>query len=169
MEVRVCIRNLDWEENCALMEEAWFALPVCSDDLRETIGLDEDSGSYIITDFEFPIDINEQESVEGINYLYQQVKALEDSHIYSGLSDLLRSGYFGSIDELVREKGNIRFWHGCTELSDVAFEKVKAGHFGELDAFWYPFLRYNALANYLYTIGGSAYIASSKGYFEYVH
>jgi len=143
---------------------AWFSLPIDFEDVAEKIGLNAEYEEYAIHDYELPFRIGEYGSIEELNRLYGLVQELEDTPIYDALSELLASGCFHNIEDLVEKQDHIRHWGGCQDMSDVAYECVEEGYLGEIPERIQWYIDYEKLGRDM-EINGS-FIDTRHGIFE---
>jgi len=143
---------------------AWFSLPIDFEDVAEKIGLNAEYEEYAIHDYELPFQIGEYTSIEELNRLYGLVQELEDTPIYDVLSELLSSGCFHNIEDLIEKQDDIRHWGGCQDMSDVAYECVEEGYLGEIPERIQWYIDYEKLGRDM-EINGS-FIDTRHGIFE---
>jgi len=142
---------------------AWFTPPIDYEDMKEKLGPDAE-WNYIIRHYDLPFDIEEDTKIEELNYLCGLVNELEGTPLYDALPDLLSSGYFGDIRELVSRQDDIRYWYDCTCLADVAYDSVHEGYFGEVPEYLQMFINHDRLG---WAIGvNGIFVCTSKGVFE---
>jgi len=111
---------------------AWFYPPISFEDVAEKIGLNAEYEEYAIHDYELPFHIGEYTSIDEINRQCALVEEIECGDLYDVLPELLSSGYFHDIEDLVEKQDDIRFWSGCADMSDVAYKCVEEGYLGDI-------------------------------------
>ena len=111
---------------------AWFSLPIDFEDVAEKIGLNAEYEEYAIHDYELPFQIGEYINIDELNRLYGLVEELEGTDLYDALPALLSSGCFHNLEDLVERQDDIRYWGGCHDMSDVAYESVEDGYLGDI-------------------------------------
>ena len=162
--MRVYIVNLD-KYNKGERTGVWFRPPIDFEHMREVLALGPGDGGYMITDCELPFPIGHFASIDELNYLCDLVEGLEGEPFYAVLEELLRSGEFNGLEGLVERKDDIIHHAGCSEMEDIAREKVENGEYGEVSEklkAWY--IDYEAIARDE-EINGT-FIGTSKGIFE---
>jgi len=143
---------------------AWFTLPVCHEDVAEKIGLNAEYEEYAIHDYELPFEIGEYTSIDELNRLCGLVEELDGTEIYDALSELLASGCFRNIEDLVEKQDDIRYWSGCHDMSDVAYECVEEGYLGDVPERVQWYIDYEKLGRDM-EINGT-FIDTKQGIFE---
>jgi len=163
MEMQVYIANLG-KYNEGELVGAWFTPPIDYEDVAEKIGLNAEYEEYAIHDYELPFQIGEYTSIDEINRLCGLVEELEDTPVYDALSELLASGCFNGIEDLVEKQDDVRHWGGCHGMEDVAYECVEEGYLGEIPERVQGYIDYERLGRDL-EINGT-FIDTRKGIFE---
>ena len=163
MKMRVYIANLG-KYNEGELVGAWFAPPIDFEDVVEKLGLNGTYEEYAIHDYELPFKIGEYVSVDEINRLCELVEGLEDTPLYDALSELLSSGCFNGIEDLVEKQDDIRHWSSCEDMSDVAEEYVEDGLLGEIPEKLQGYIDYEKLGRDMEING--AFINTRNGIFE---
>ena len=161
--MQVYIANLGkYTENEAV--GAWFTLPVSYEHVAERIGLNAEYEEYAIHDYELPFKVGEYISIEELNRLYELVEELEGTDLYDVLPELLSSGCFSDIEDLIEKQDDIRHWAGCHDMSDVAYECVEEGYLGDIPERIQGYIDYEKLGRDLEIEG--TIIDTRKGIFE---
>lgn len=109
MEMRVHITNYH-QNNDTQMQSATFTLPIQIDELKDKLNLSPND-SYIITDYELPFDISQEESIDEINRLYHIANELSDFFPLEDIPALIKT-YFNDIDELYDQKDTLLYIAG---------------------------------------------------------
>ena len=143
---------------------AWFYPPISFEDVAEKIGLNAKYEEYAIHDYELPFRIGEYTSIDEINRLCALVEELEDSDVYDALPELLASGCFSDIEDLVEKQDDIRYWAGCADMSDIAYEYVEEGYLGDIPERIQWYIDYEKLGRDM-EINGT-FIDTRRGIFE---
>ena len=143
---------------------AWFRLPVDPEDVAEKIGLSSKYEEYAIHSYELPFDVREYESLDRLNYLCGLVEELEGTPLYDALPELLASGCFYGLEDLVGQQDEICHWADCYDMSDVARNLVEDGCFGEVSESLMGYLDYERLGQNLEI--GKTFIETKQGIFE---
>ena len=146
---------------------AWFAPPICHEDVAEKLGLNAEYEEYAIHDYELPFQIGEFTSIDEINRLCALVEELEGTPLYDVLGELLSSGCFHNVEDLVERQDEIRHWHGCWDMSDVAYECVEEGYLGDIPERIEYYIDYEKLGRDM-EINGT-FIDTRHGIFEVYH
>jgi len=143
---------------------AWFSLPIDYEHVAEKIGLNAEYEEYAIHDYELPFRIGEYIGIDELNRLYRLVEELEGTLLYDVISELMASGCFHNIEDLVEKQDDIRHWGGCHDMSDVAYECVEEGYLGEIPERVQWYIDYEKLGRDM-EINGT-FIDTRKGIFE---
>lgn len=109
MEMRVHTTNYH-QNNDTQMPSATFTLPIQIDELKDKLNLSPND-SYIITDYELPFDISQEESIDEINRLYHIANELSDFFPLEDIPALIKT-YFNDIDELYEQKDTLLYIAG---------------------------------------------------------
>jgi len=119
---------------------------------------------YAIHDYELPFSVGEYESLDRLNHLYELAEELEGTPLYDALPELLASGCFDGLEGLVGRQDDIRHWHDCQDMSDVAYECVEEGYLGEIPESLTRYIDYEKLGRDMELEG--TYIETNQGIFE---
>ena len=163
MDMQVYIANLGKYTEGELVG-AWFTPPICHEEVAEKIGLSSEYEEYAIHDYELPFKIGEYTSIDEINRLCALVEELEGTLLYDVLEELLSSGCFHGVEDLVEKQDDIRHWAGCNAMSDIAYECVEEGYLGEIPERIQMYIDYEALGRDMELNG--TFIDTRHGIFE---
>ena len=108
---------------------AWFNLPIDPEGVAEKIGL---YAEYAVHNYLLPIEVGDYESIERLNHLYVLVEELNGTPLYGVLRELMASGHFDGLEDLVARQDDIRIWPDCHNMSDVARKYVEEGYFDQI-------------------------------------
>lgn len=133
----------------------WFSAPINIEEVKETLGLEDEQGGYIIHDYELPFYISSEEPLERINEIYYELTGVNE-RILLDLREVLEM--FGSIDELVENVRNIYLYDDVYSLEDLAERLVEDGVYGEVPEKLRYHIDYASIAaefesNWKYVIG----------------
>jgi len=143
---------------------AWFVPPIDEEDMAEKIGLNAHFEEYAIHGYDLPFEIGEYISIDEINHLCALVDELGGTPLYDALSELLSSGCFSDIEDLVEKQDDIQYWSGCHDMSDVAYECVEDGYLGAVPEHIQMYIDYEKLGRDM-EINGT-FIDTRHGIFE---
>lgn len=155
-EVRVYIANLGKYAEGELVG-AWFTLPVNEEEVIEKIGLNEQYEEYAIHDYESPYDISEHTSIEELNQTYEAYESIEDDFVKEHCGEIARYFSVGGLEELADCQSDI-IVHSCDSESDLAYEYVEDGLFGEVPEHLVNYLDYEAIGRDIVLEGNFAEI-----------
>jgi len=108
---------------------AWFSLPIDPEDVAEKIGRQEE---YAVHYYELPVEVGDNESIERLNRIYRLAEELNGTPLYDEQSELMASGYFDSLEDLIERQDDIRNWPECRDMSDVARRYVEENYFDKI-------------------------------------
>lgn len=141
----------------------WVNLPC--DDLEavyKNIGINERYEEKFITDFEtdFGFDVPEYASIEELNELAKRINDLEE-YQKEALQAFLYNSY--SLEDAITEVENNNFiiHYDCTEMSDIAYELIDEGIYGNIPDNLINYIDYDAIGRDL-EIEGNYYFINNN-------
>ena len=144
---------------------AWFNVPVNMEELKETLGLNEEYEEYAIHDYDLPFEISEYESIEEINRRCRMLDEVPEEML-GDLKDI-QGAFFTSFDEMMEHLGDIVYYGGCEDMTDLAMYMIRdCNMWGEIPEKVLNYIDYEAVGRDL-EIGGF-YLIASRGIFEYM-
>lgn len=163
-DMKIYIANLG-KYNEGELVGAWFSFPVDEEEVSERIGLNAEYEEFAIHDFEAPFPIDEYESIDCLNKIYEALQEIEGTPIYDELEEIL--GYwFKDIEELVEHAEDIICYSDCSTMAEVAEYYVEeTGMLSALPENMRYYFDYAALGRDMEIEGN--YLITSHGIFEY--
>lgn len=164
-DMQVYIANLG-KYNEGELVGSWFSFPVDLEEVAERIGLNEEYEEFAIHDYELPFPIDEYESINRLNNIYEQLQEIEGEALYDVLDEIL--GYwFKDIEELLENKDDIICYPDCGSMEEVAeYYADDTGLLESLPENLRYYFDYAALGRDM-ELGGN-FLVTSHGVFEYV-
>lgn len=120
VEIKIFVTNLGKRAN-GIKQGKWFTLPTSYEEIAEEIEL-EDQEEYLIQDFDAPFTINEQDSIDHLNYLAELFDEHASSPVIDYIGELVSDGYYGSVEEALEAIDDITVYEGCSNMTDVAYD-----------------------------------------------
>ncbi|WP_423363098.1 antirestriction protein ArdA [Mycoplasma sp. P36-A1] len=163
-ELSVYITNLG-KYNEGEIVGAWFNLPVDFEEVKETIGLNDEYEEFAIHDYELPVKISEYTSINELNELASKLQELEGTPIYDCIDEIMNN-WFNILDEIIEHQVDIICYSDCHSTEDLAryfIEELRL--FGEISDKLEPYIDYMKLGRDLDIEGN--YILSKNGVLEY--
>lgn len=127
VEIKILVTNLGKVAN-GIKQGKWFTLPASYEEIAEEMELEEQD-EYLIQDYEAPFTINEQDSIDHLNYLAELFDEHASSPVIDYIGELVSDGYFDSVEEALESIDDIVIYEGCSNMTDVAYDIVEAGGF----------------------------------------
>lgn len=124
VEIKIFVTNLGKRAKGTKLGR-WFTLPTSYEDIAEEIDMEEQD-DYLIQEYEAPFKINEQDSIENLNYIAELFDEHANSPVIDYAGELVEVGYYGSVEEALDSIDEIIVYEGCTSMTDVAYEVAEA-------------------------------------------
>lgn len=163
-DMQVYIANLG-KYNEGELVGAWFSFPIDEEEVAEKIGLNAEYEEFAIHDYEAPFPIDEYDSIDHLNHLYDLIQEIEGTPIYEELQEIL--GYwFKDVEELLEHHEEIICYADCESMRDVAEHYIEEiGVLNALPENMRYYFDYQALGRDMEIEGN--YLVTSHGVFEY--
>ncbi|MBO1126584.1 antirestriction protein ArdA [Enterococcus faecalis] len=163
-DIKVYITNFG-KYNEGELIGAWFYFPIDEEEVAEKIGLNAEYEEFAIHDYEAPFPIDEYESIDRLNHLYELIQEIEGTPVYDELYEIL--GYwFKDIEELLEHADEIICYSDCESMRDVAEYYIEeTGILNALPENMRYYFDYAALGRDMEIEGN--YLVTSHGVFEY--
>lgn len=116
-EISIFVENLA-RRNAGNTQGAWFTLPVPFNTIAHKIGLSENEEEWIITDYEAPFNIGEYDNINKLNRVATELDNVPDC-LWENARDLLDSGIYESIEDLVSDPERVIYLPNISEDSDL--------------------------------------------------
>ena len=163
-EMQIYIANLGKYNEGQLVGDL-FSFPVDEEASAERIGLNAAYEEYAIHDFQVPFPINEYDSIDRLNRIYESLQEIKGTPIYDELDEILNY-WFNDIEELLEHADDIICYSECESMRDVAEYYVEeTGVLNSLPGNLRYYFDYSALGRDLEIEGN--YLITSSGVFEY--
>lgn len=163
-DMQVYIANLG-KYNEGELVGAWFSFPIDEEEVAEKIGLNAEYEEFAIHDYEAPFPINEDDSIDHLNHLYDLIQEIEGTPIYEDLQEILRT-WFKDVEELLEHHEEIICYPDCESMRDVAEHYIEeTGILNALPENMRYYFDYQALGRDMEIEGN--YLVTSHGVFEY--
>lgn len=163
-DMRVYIANLG-KYNEGEQVGAWFTFPIDEEEVAEKIGLNAEYEEFAIHDYEAPFPINEYESIDRLNYLYNLIQEIEGTAIFEEFHEILNY-WFRDIEELLEHAEDIVCYSDSESMSDVAEQYIEeTGLLNVLPENMRYYFDYEALGRDMEIEGN--FLVTSHGVFEY--
>ena len=164
-DMQVYIANLG-KYNEGELVGAWFSFPIDFEEVKEKIGLDAEYEEYAIHDYELPFRIDEYESIDRLNDLYELIKEIENEPIYDELNEIIEY-WFNDIEDLLDHKDDIICYSDCSSMEDIAYYYVEeTGVLNALPENLRYYFDYASFGRDMELEGN--FLITSHGVFEYV-
>lgn len=164
-EMQVYIANLG-KYNEGEMVGAWFSFPIDFEEVKEKIGLNAEYEEYAIHDYELPFRIDEYESIDRLNDLYELIQEIENEPIYDELNEIIEY-WFNDIEDLLEHKDDIISYSDCSSMEDIAYYYIEeTGVLNALPENLRYYFDYASLGSDMELEGN--FLITSNGVFEYV-
>lgn len=164
-EMHVYIANLG-KYNEGELVGAWFSFPVDFEEVKEKIGLDAEYEEYAIHDYELPFLIDEYESIDRLNDLYELIQEIENEPIYDELNEIIEY-WFNDIEDLLDHKDDIISYSDCSSMEDIAYYYIEeTGILNALPENLRYYFDYASFGRDMELEGN--FLITSNGVFEYV-
>ncbi|MDY4196235.1 MAG: antirestriction protein ArdA [Peptoniphilaceae bacterium] len=146
--------------NAGRLVGKWYSFPLDEEKIREDFG--ESAEEIVPMDFEgFPSQLqSEYYSIAELNSIYQSLEEL-DSILLENIEDLMEAGY--DLEDLERIETDFYYYEGCSNMADVAEEKILDGLWDVPDSLR-GYLDYEAIGRTLETEG--TYVSCDEGILE---
>lgn len=158
VEIKIFVTNLGKRAN-GIKQGKWFTLPTSYEEIAEEIEL-EDQDEYLIQEYEAPFTINEQDSIDHLNYLAELFEEHASSPVIDYIGELVSDGYYGSVEEALESIDDVVVYEGCSNMTDVAYAVAEAsGLFANATDLLQRYFNFQAFGRDL-AIEGNYYIAN---------
>lgn len=158
VEIKILVTNLGKRAN-GIKQGKWFTLPASYEEIAEEMELEEQD-EYLIQDFDAPFTINEQDSIDHLNYLAELFAEHASSPIVDYIGELVSDGYYGSVEEALESIDDVVVYEGCSNMTDVAYDIVEAGGiFANASELLQRYFNFQAFGRDL-AIDGNYYVAN---------
>lgn len=164
-EMQVYIANLG-KYNEGELVGAWFSFPIDFEEAKEKIGLDAEYEEYAIHDYELPFRIDEYESIDRLNDLFELIQEIENEPIYDELNEIIEY-WFNDIEDLLEHKDDIISYSDCSSMEDIAYYYIEeTGVLNALPENLRYYFDYASFGRDMELEGN--FLITSHGVFEYV-
>lgn len=158
VEIKIFITNLGKRVN-GMNYSKWFTLPTSYEEIAEEIELEEQD-EYLIQEYEAPFTINEQDSIDHLNYLAELFEEHASSPVIDYIGELVSDGYYGSVEEALESIDDVVVYEGCSNMTDVAYDVAEAsGLFANATDLLQRYFNFQAFGRDL-AIEGNYYVAN---------
>lgn len=146
--------------NAGRLVGKWYSFPLDEEKIREDFG--EGVEEIVPMDFDgFPSALcSELYSIQELNAIYQSLEEL-DPILLENIDELLEVGY--DLEDLERIGTDFYYYEGCSNMADVAEEKISDGLWDVPDSLR-GYLDYEAIGRTLETEG--TYVSCDEGILE---